>query len=129
MQAPFIFITTHAINDGAAEAYEAQHGAFADFVNANEPDLLSFQAWMSDDRTEVTFIFVFPDAEAADRHMEIARDKIGQGLEITRTARLETYGTPGPVLGQVLAMNAQAGVPVSIKGTWRGGFDRVAAAA
>jgi hypothetical protein len=129
MAPPFIFVTTHTINAGLLDEYEAQHGPFIDFVRENEPRLIDFQAFMDEDRTEVTFLFVFPDAEAADAHMQVAREKIGQGLEVTRTARLETYGTPGPVLGQVLRANAEAGVPVSIKGAWRGGFQRAAVAA
>jgi hypothetical protein len=129
MATPFTFITTHSINEGRLAEYWAQNAAFAEFVAANEPDLLEFGTFMNDDQTEVTFVFGFPDAAAADRHMQVAREKIGQGLEITRTARLEVLGgSPGPVLGQVIAANAEAGVPVAIKPAAVAGFTRRIAA-
>lgn len=127
MEAPFIFVTTHSINDGKLDEYEAQHGPFVEFIEAHEPRLLDFQAYMNEARTEVTFLFTFPDAEAADFHMQVAREKIGAGLEITRTASLDVFGTPGPVLAAVLDANAEAGVPVRVRNDWWGGFDRVTA--
>lgn len=125
MTAPFIFVTTHTLDEGVLDEYMAQDGEFRAFLQENEPDLLDYQVFMDDDQTEVTFVFVFRDASAADHHMQIARELIGRGLEITSTSRLEVYGgSPGPVLGGVLDANAEAGVPVSIKARPLGGFSR-----
>lgn len=126
MPAPFIFVTTHAINEGRLADYLAQNGDFLEFVEAREPGLIDFQIYMNDEQTEATFVFVFPDAQAADVHMQTVREHIGRGLEITRTARLEVYGTPGPVLAQVLGANAAQGVPLSVKPNHLGGFSRTA---
>jgi quinol monooxygenase YgiN len=128
MPVPFVFVTTHAINDGKLADYMRQHEAFVELVEAREPRLLEFEAYMNEARTEVTFLFVFADAESADAHLQVAHEQIAQGLEITRTARLEVYGKPGPILQQVLQANVAAGVPVSIKAESLGGFSRAAAA-
>jgi quinol monooxygenase YgiN len=128
MAAPFVFVTTHAINEGKLADYLQQHEAFVDFVHAREPRLLEFEAVMNEGRTEVTFVFVFADADAADVHLQLAHEQISRGLEITRTARIDVYGTPGPVLQQVLQAIAASGVPVSIKAESQGGFSRAAAA-
>lgn len=126
MSAPFIFMTTHTIEESNLDEYMRQDGEFAEFLEANEPDLIEYGVYINDEQTEVTFMFVFPDAQAADTHMQVARDKIGQGLEITKTTRLEVYGgNPGPVLGTVLAANAEMGVPLSIKPSLLNGFSRV----
>jgi hypothetical protein len=127
MTTPFVFVTTHSINDGKLSEYLAQHEAFTELVREQEPHLLHFGAFMNQDRTEVTFLFVFADAESAETHLKIAHDKIAQGLEITRTARLEVFGQPGPMLQQVLRANGSAGVPVSIKAQFLGGYSRAAA--
>jgi quinol monooxygenase YgiN len=124
MSAPFIFVTTHTINDGKLDDYLEQNREFVEFLEANEPGLQEFHVYMNDRRTQVTFLFVFPDAEAADVHMQVASEKIGRGLKITETARLEVYGTPGPVLQQALSRNAEMGVPVSVKPNHLGGFSR-----
>src|SRR5690606_24246990 len=96
----------------------------------NEPDLLDYQVYMDDEQSEVTFILVFRGADAADHHMQVAGGElIGRGLEITSTSRLEVYGgTPGPVLGGVLAANAGMGVPVTIKAQPLGGVRRTRSA-
>lgn len=98
-----------------------------EFLEANEPRLLDFHAAMNEQQTEVTFLFVFPDAEAAEVHMQVAREHIGRGLEITRTTRLEVFGTPGPVLQQALNANAELGASLSVKPNHLGGFSRLAA--
>jgi hypothetical protein len=125
---PFTFVTTHTINDGRLADYMRQHSEFITLLETNEPRLLDFRAHMNEEQTEVTFLFAFPDAEAADVHMQVAREHIGRRLEITKTARLEIYGgTPGPILQQVLIANADMGVPVSVKPTHIGGFSRMPA--
>lgn len=126
MTEPFIFVTTHALNEGELEAYMAQNREFLAFLEANEPRLLDFRVYMNQDQTEVTFVFVFPDADAADAHFRVAQDYIARGLQITTTARLEVYGAPGPLLQQALDGNAQLGVPVSVKPNHLGGFSRAA---
>jgi hypothetical protein len=126
MPAPFIFITTHAINNGQLEDYLVHLGEVLEFIEANEPSLLDLQIYMNDPQTEVTFVRVFPDAAAADVHLQTLGEHIGRGLEMTQTARLEVYGTPGPVLEQVLGASAEQGVPLTIKPNHRGGLSRTA---
>ena len=125
MTAPFIFVTTHTLGDGVLDEYLAQDAESHAFLEENEPDLLDYQVFMDEEQTQVTLVFVFRDAAAADRHMQLAGELIARGLEITETSRLEVYGgNPGPVLGAVLTANADAGVPVSIKALALGGFSR-----
>lgn len=128
MSGRFTLVTTHTINDGKLAGYMRQHGEFITFLETNEPRLRDFRAYLNEEQTEVTFLFVFPDAESADAYFQAAREHIGRGLEITQTARLEVYGgTPGPLLRQALDANAEMGVPVSVKPTHIGGFSRMPA--
>ena len=59
------FITTHSIDDGHAAEIAKEHRRFADFVTANEPRLLDFQAYVNEDNTALKLVFVFPDEEPA----------------------------------------------------------------
>jgi hypothetical protein len=122
--APFIFTTTHSINEGALEAYTEQQAAFARFVEAHEPRLTAFHAYTNLDETEVTFVFLFPDAAAAEAHLEVAHELIGRGLQVAQTTRVEVCGAPGPRLQQVVAVVAASGVPVSVKARPLAGFSR-----
>jgi hypothetical protein len=126
--APFIFITTHSINEGELEAYTEQQAAFARFVEAHEPRLTAFHAYTNHEGTEVTFVFLFPDAAAAEAHLEVAHELIGRGLRLAQTTRVEVCGAPGPLLQQAVAANTESGVPVSVKARPLAGFSRSAVA-
>jgi quinol monooxygenase YgiN len=124
MSAPFIFVTTHKINPGQLDAFKKLGREFTEFVQANEPDLLAFNVCLDEDAGEASLIQIHRDPGSADRHMQIAGDRIAQGLTVTTTVRAEVYGTPGPVVRQALAANAAQGVPVSIKPQTLDGFTR-----
>jgi hypothetical protein len=59
------FITSHALNEPDSEAHRDAHHRFAEYVAAHQPPLLDFQAYVSDDQSELKLIFVFPDADAS----------------------------------------------------------------
>jgi hypothetical protein len=122
---PFIFIITHSIDEGKLTAYTEQQAEFARFVEANEPRLIGFHAHLNQECTEATFVFIFPDAAAADTHLQVAHEKIGQGLQITKIARIDVLGEPGPILQQALKRNADLGVPVSVKARPLAGVTRL----
>jgi quinol monooxygenase YgiN len=82
VSAPYIFITTQSTTEGSLQDYLEHNLAFAEFLKASEPSLVDFQVYIDQQRTEVTLVFVFRDAEAAEIHMQVAREKLGRGLEI-----------------------------------------------
>ena len=124
MSEPFIFLTTHTINEGELEALLQQNQEFMAFLEANEPELQEFRVYLNDAQDEVTFCFVFPDADAADKHLTLAQAHIGRGLEVTQTARLEVLGAPGPLLQLAVDGHRELGVPVRVASTHLGGFSR-----
>jgi hypothetical protein len=125
MSAPFIFVTTHKLNEAHLGQFEALTAEYMQNVEANEPQVLAQHAYLSADRSEVSFVHVHPDAESADRHMQVAGEQIGRGLALTEAnLRIEVYGTPGPVLAQAIEANAAQGTTVSIKTGCLAGFSR-----
>lgn len=125
MSAPFIFVTTHSIAEENLDDFEALTEDYMRNVEANEPSVQAQHAFLSADRTEVSFVHIHPDADSADRHMRVAGEQIGAGLALTEAnLRVEVYGTPGPVLGGALEANAAKGTVVSIKPDSLAGFAR-----
>lgn len=125
MSAPFIFVTTHMINEEQLDDFEALTDDYMHNVETNEPQVLAQHAYLSADRTEVSFVHIHADAESADRHMQVAGEQIGQGLALTESnLRVEVYGAPGPVLRQALEANAAKGTVVSVKPSRLAGFAR-----
>ena len=114
MQQPFIFISRHRVQRGTLEQLEQAATTFATFVATQEPWTIGFHLALSADGAELTHVQVQPDAQRMDQHMELAREHIGAALQLAPTTSIEVFGEPGPVLGQVLRMNEDAGVPVTI---------------
>ena len=125
MSAPFIFVTTHLVKEEQLDEFEALTEDYMKDVEVNEPRVLAQHAYLNADRTEVSFVHIHPDADSADRHMQVAGEQIGQGLALTEAnLRVEVYGTPGPVLSQALEANAAKGTVVSVKTNGLAGFER-----
>jgi len=118
------FVTTHTINPGQLEAIRRLGREFADHVEANEPGLVAFHFYVDAAGTEVASVQVHPDAATMDRYLGVAEPKIREALELSSTSRVEVFGTPGPLLAQVLAHTAELGAEVVVKGEHLAGFTR-----
>jgi hypothetical protein len=129
MSEPFVFITTHTINEGALEQIEELSRAFTDRVEASDTGLLAFHFYVSDDGTQVASVQVHRDAASMDAYLPVVGELIGQALALTRTDHIEVYGTPGPVLQEALRHNEEQGARVHVMSRHLEGFTHVAAAA
>jgi hypothetical protein len=127
MHQPFIFVTRHTVNDGALDAIRQLGERFAAEVEASDTGLVAFHFYVSEDGTEVANVQVHADSESMDRYLPVVRHLIGQALELSRTSRIEVYGTPGPVLQEVLRQNEAEGATIEVMTEHLDGFSRLAA--
>jgi hypothetical protein len=124
MSDPFIFVTTHTINEGQLESIKDLSKTFTDLVEASDSGLVAFHFYMSEDGTEVSNVQVHADAASMDAYLPVAREKISEALELSRTSSIEIFGSPGPVLRAVLRQNEDQGVRVRVKSSHLDGFTR-----
>jgi hypothetical protein len=124
MSEPIIFVSKHRAGDGGTERLRALGTDFAAFVESAEPRAVGLQLFIDDDGNELTYVQVQPDTDAMEEHMRIAGERIGAALQKLNTTEVTVYGTPGPLLGQALRANAEAGVPVTVVPTRLAGFLR-----
>ena len=98
-------------------------------VEAKEPRLIAFNAYVSEDGTEVTVVQVHPDADSMGFHMQVARNHISQAYQsvLEETKRIEVYGTPSDAVLETIRQLAGSGVPLSVKARHLGGFTRALA--
>jgi hypothetical protein len=103
---PFIFISQSRIKEGRLEDFKRGLREMAEFVEANEPRVLAFEAYLNDDATEVTGVQIHPDADSMAFHMQVAFEKIMQFDQYLDTQSVEVYGVPNDA---VLGMMKQIG--------------------
>jgi hypothetical protein len=129
MSEPFVFITTHTIHDGALAQIEELGKRFTELVEQSDTGLLAFHFYVSDDGKEVASVQVHTDAASMDAYLPVVGDMISRALELSRTDRIDVFGTPGPVLREVLRHNEEQGARVHVMERHLDGFSHVAAAA
>jgi quinol monooxygenase YgiN len=129
MSEPFIFIGTHTIREGKLEDFKKQWRELLDVVEAKEPRLIAFNAYVNEDGTELTVVQVHPDADSMLFHMQVARDHISEAYQsvLEKTKRIDVYGKPSDTALEMIRQLAGSEVPLSVKANHLGGFTRSSA--
>ena len=128
MTGPFIFMSQSKIREGKLEDFKRALGEMAEFVEANEPRVIAFEAYLSDDGTEVTGVQVHPDADSMAFHMQATFEKIVEFDQYLDTQSVDVYGLPNDaVLGMMKQIGEQAAgstMAVNVRTNPVGGFTR-----
>jgi quinol monooxygenase YgiN len=114
---PFIFINTYRVKDGKLEAFRKKFQETVEAAQANEPRLLHFATYFSEDGTEATTVQVHPNAEHMGFHMQVVASHIEEAheyLDFTKMG-IQIYGMPNDAILEQMRQIAGSGVPISIK--------------
>jgi alpha-L-fucosidase len=117
MAEPFIFINTYRIREGKQEEYKRRFKEVADLVEREEPQMLYFAGYISEDGNETTTFQIHPNAESMEFHMKVAAQHIQNSADVLEysSMAIQVYGeTNEAVLTQMREL-AGSGVPVTIK--------------
>jgi hypothetical protein len=127
MSAPLILISTSEIKQGKLSEYELFSEEMIKIIEANEPRLLGFGTYVSEDGVHATTVQIHPDADSLMFHFQMVREKMDTAFE-----HLELKGATlcGDLNDQALDTARQiagSGVPVNVNPKILGGFARLAA--
>lgn len=99
MTQPFIWIGVHKVKDGKAAELKRMLRDFPDFIEENEPRLLGFNFYSSEDDTRVAVVQIHPDANSFEFHMKVAGEHIAQSYDyIEATESTWIFGAPSPTI-------------------------------
>jgi hypothetical protein len=83
MSGPFIFIATNRLKEGKLEEERKRVPGLCDFIEANEPRLIAFNEYASEDGREVGVVQVHPAGEPSDAVLEMLSRQAGAGVPLT----------------------------------------------
>lgn len=89
-----VYVDTSDVREGALEELKAGMNELVDFVEANEPRLLAYNVYFSDDGTRMTVVHVHPDAASLELHMEVAGPFFRRFVELVTMSSIHIYGEP-----------------------------------
>ncbi|WP_165949400.1 helix-turn-helix transcriptional regulator [Kribbella turkmenica] len=124
MSSPFIVISKSRIKSDKAEAYAAWcDDMFAD-VEEQEPRLLAFNQWESEDHTFSVVIQVHPDAESFEYHLKLFGERVKETFDQIDVQAVEIYGPASPFVEQFVSHGLE-GLPMTLYPQHTGGFTRL----
>ena len=102
MSQPLVYVDTSDVRNGALEELKAAIRELADFVDENEPQLVSYDVYFSGDGTQMTVIHVHTDPASLDHHMDVAGPRFGRFADLVTLRSIHIYGEPSEkVLAQL----------------------------
>ena len=123
---PFIFIATNRLKPGRLDSERERVPGLVDFVRSNEPRVIAFNEYVSEDGAEVAVVQVHPDAASMAFHMQVVAERAASAYAETvdSTTSIQVFGTPSEAVVEMLRHQAGIGVPLSVKPYHLGGFIR-----
>ena len=99
---PLVYVDTSEAREGALGQLRDAIRALSGFVEQNEPQLVSYSVFFSEDGRQMTVVHVHADPASLDRHMEVAGPRFAAFADLVRLSSIHIYGDPSEkALGQL----------------------------
>lgn len=97
MAGPLILISRATVKPGQRETYETHLREAIDIVRAEEPNMLGFHHYASEDGTEVATIQVHQDPDSLDTHLKLFNERLAErAFASVDSSEIDIYGAPNP---------------------------------
>jgi hypothetical protein len=103
---PIVYVDTSQVREGRLEELKAAMRDLAEFVEANEPQLLAYHVYFSDDGARMTVLHINADSASLELHMEVAGPKFPPIGEFIDMLAIDVYGRPEAALVERLRQKA-----------------------
>lgn len=89
-----IYLDRFELHEGKANDFTRFATDMAAWVEQNEPGAVSFDYYVDDAGKTGTAVFIFSDADALDRHIELASSRFPEAYALVRATEIELLGRP-----------------------------------
>lgn len=89
-----VYVDRFELRAGKADEFERYVKEMTELVQEKEPGAIFFNYYSDESRTKGTALYVFSDAEALDRHLEVAGAKFQEGTALLKAMDIELLGRP-----------------------------------
>ncbi len=94
MSEPLLYVDTSEVREGALEALEGAIKQLVEFIEANEPQLIAYNVYLSDDGGQMTVVHLHVDSASLDYHMEVAGPAFRPFADLITLSSIRVYGEP-----------------------------------
>jgi hypothetical protein len=107
MSQPIVYVDTSEVRDGRLKELKVAMDDLTEFVEANEPRLLAYNVYFSDDGARMTVLHINPDSASLEFHMKVAGPKFPPIGEFINMLAIDVYGHPDDALVDRLRQKAE----------------------
>ena len=128
MSKALVYVDTSEVREGALEELKGAIEELAEFIEANVPQILAYNVYLSDDGSRMTVVHVHADAASLDHHMDVAGPAFRRFADLLTLSSIRVYGEPSEkAVGQLHEKARQLGCEdVMIVPGAHAGFSRLA---
>ena len=130
MSEPIFFISHFRIKEGQFDALRRLSFDSADSLRSQKPLTVLFLSYVDEDRSVISFLHAFADADAMDVHFEGAAERSKAALEFIEPVGWEFYGSPSAAALETMRQAATAAdATLTVQPEYLAGFLRLAESA
>jgi len=89
---PIIFVSHSRVKEGKLEEFREMSRDMFPMLEASKPRTVLHYGYANEDGSELSFVHVFPDADAMDAHFEGAGERAGSAMDYIETYQFVIYG-------------------------------------
>jgi hypothetical protein len=102
MSRPLVYVDTSEVREGALEELRGGIRELVKFVDANEPQLIAYNVYLSDDGRQMTVVHIHADSASLEYHMDVAGPRFRRLADLITLSSIRIYGEPSEkALGQL----------------------------
>jgi hypothetical protein len=99
---PLVYIDTSEVREGALDELKGAIVELVGFIDANEPQILAYSVYLSDDGSRMTVVHIHADSASLDYHMDVAGPAFRRFADLLTLSSIRVYGAPSDkALGQL----------------------------
>jgi hypothetical protein len=91
---PLLYIDTSEVREGALEELKDAIEELVEFVDANVPQVLAYNVYLSEDGREMTVVHLHVDAASLEHHLEIGAPAFRKLADLLTLSSIRVYGDP-----------------------------------
>jgi hypothetical protein len=94
MAAPLVYVDTSDVRDGALESVKSAIEDLVGFIETNEPKLLAYGVYLSDDGARMTVVHVHTNSSSLEYHLEVGGPAFKPFIDLIELRAIDVYGEP-----------------------------------
>jgi hypothetical protein len=105
---PIVYIDHSNFREGSLEELKAGVRRLVDFIDAREPQLISYGFYIDEASSKMTVVAVHPDSASLELHLDIGNAEFRKLAHLLTLTAIECYGRPSERALEQLRQKAAA---------------------